>query len=135
MRIELLALAALLTVGCAHRNAPAAAGHNPDLEYPLPGDESLPTRTAADVVGRYRSVLGDDEVINIYVEGGELMFRSNHGADGMLANTPHRIVISSDGKLRIATYGSNLFRRGGRIMLRLGWCYRHGIYEREPVSS
>ena len=94
MRIEILPLAALLALGCAHKPAPAPVVHIPDLDYYVPGDERVPVRTAADVVGRYRSVL-NNEVLTIYVDSGELMMRSNHD------NEPRRMAIGSDGGLGI----------------------------------
>lgn len=130
MRIEILALAALVAAGCAHKPAPAAAVHIPDLDYSLPGDEPVPIWAAADVVGRYRSIL-NDEVIIIYVDSGELMFRSSHGADAALANASHRIGLGSNGRLGLGTHGAALVRRRGRVMLHVGWCYRWGIYWRE----
>jgi hypothetical protein len=125
MRIETMPLAALLALGCAHEPAPAAAVHIPDLTYYQPGDERVPVRAAADVVGRYRSVL-NDEVLTIYVDSGVLMMRNNHDDE------PRRVAIASNGGLAVnASLRAGLVRRRGRMMLHIDWCYRWGIYWRE----
>lgn len=134
MRFGMLPLAALLALGCAHRPAPAPVVHIPDLDYALPGDERVPVRTAADVVGRYRSVM-NNEVLTVYVDSGELMMRSNHDDE------PRRMALRSDGGLGVdASLRAGLVRRRGRMMLHIDWCYRWGIYwlerrEAEPASG
>jgi len=125
MQVEILALAALLTLGCAHEPAPAPAAHTPDLAYNVPGDERVPVRSPADVVGRYRSVL-NNEVLTIYVDRGELMMRSNHHDE------PRRMAIASDGGVGVdASLRAGLVRRHGRVMLHILWCYRWGLYRLE----
>jgi len=132
MRLGLLPLAALLVLGCAHEPAPPPVVHNHDVDYYVPGDERVQVRTAADVVGRYRSVL-NDEVLTIYVDSGELMMWSNHDSE------PRRMAIASDGGVGVgASLHAGLVRRQGRVMLHILWCYRWGLYRlehREPEST
>jgi hypothetical protein len=131
MRIEILALAALLTLGCAHEPAPAPApvAHNPDHDHYVPGDERVPVRAPADVVGHYRSVLNNEE-LTIYVDSGELMMRSGHRGQ------PHRMSIASDGGVGVdASLRGGLIRRHGRVMLHILWCYRWGLYRLEQREA
>ena len=122
MRIDILAVVAALALGCAHKPAPAPVAHDPDVGYYVPGDERVPVRSPADLVGRYRSV-HNNEVLTIYVDRGELLMRSNHHG------APHRMAIGSDGGLGVnASLRGGLVRRHGRVMLHILWCYRWGLY-------
>jgi len=107
MRVDILAVAALLGFGCAHKQAPAPVAHTPDLAYYVPGDERVPVRSPPDLVGRYRSVL-KDEALMIYVDRGELMIRSS------LHDKPHRMSIGNDGDVGVnASLRGGLVRRNG----------------------
>jgi len=127
MRIEIVALTASLALACAHKPgpAPATVAHDPDRDDDVPGDERVPVRSAADLVGRYRSVV-NDEVLTIFVDSGQLMMRSSH------QRAPQGMAIASDGGVGVdASLRGGLVRRQGQVMLRILWCYRWGLYRLE----
>ena len=99
---------------------PRTGRAHPRLGYYVPGDERVPVRTPADLVGRYRSVL-NDEVLTIYVDSGELMMRSNHTATPVAWGSAATADWVSTPASR-----AGLVRRRGRMMLHILWCYRWG---------
>ena len=124
MRFRLLPLVALLAFGCGHASPPPPTSRLADDPFPRADDEHIPIRTADDVVGWYRSVLGDGELIWIDVSAGALTLWS----DGQ----PYPLTISPDGRLLgFGQVGATLVRRGDRRELQIGWCYQYRIYELE----
>jgi hypothetical protein len=90
-------------------------------------DQQIPIKTNRDIVGRYRSILGEGmapEEVQIEVAGdGLLLSTSRH------ERYPARIRQSGGVSVQ-GHHGAWLLRRGTQTLLRVGWCYRYGLYQR-----
>jgi hypothetical protein len=104
-------LAASLAAGCGHHPTPPLSNPPADLfdRMPRAGDERLPIRSNADVIGRYGPQ-------------GEVAVEENALGGLSIVEHGHRTEMSPS--------GTELIRRGDRIFLRVLWCYREVFYER-----
>ena len=125
MRCFGLLLLAALALNCAHR-AQSNGGRAvawPEFLQPQPGEELVPVHEARDIVGRYRDVFGSRESMTITTEAGVLVMKFPPAAR-------YELVIGHDGTLALWAGYAQQFRRAGRTLLSVQWCYAIRLFER-----